>query len=113
MADTTDRVLETTTTTGTGNITLAGAVAGYQTFASFFGDGDPIYYVIEGGAEWEVGIGELSGGVLVRTTVTKSTNADALVNFSAGTKNVFATLTAHRLNQLITLGAVLAPFTVR
>jgi hypothetical protein len=113
MAETTDRVLETTTTTGTGNITLLGAVTGYVTFARFFGTGDPIYYVIEGGSEWEVGKGQLTGGQLVRDSVTNSSNAGALVNFSAGTKNVFATITAYRANELLTMGAYLAPFTIR
>lgn len=113
MANTRDRVLETTTTTGTGNITLAGAVSGYVTFASFFPENYAIHYTIEGGSEWETGRGELVGGALVRTQVTDSSNAGALVNFSAGTKNVFATITAYRANELITQGLLMAPFSVR
>jgi len=89
-----DRVQETTTTTGTGTVTLAGAVSGYQTFAAV-GNGNSTYYTIAGqtGSEWEVGIGTYtsSGTTLSRTTVLSSSNSGSLVNFSAGTKNVFVT----------------------
>jgi hypothetical protein len=92
-----DRVQETTTTTGTGTVTLAGAVSGYQTFAAV-GDGNSTYYTIAGqtGSEWEVGIGTYtaSGTTLSRTTVLSSSNSGSLVNFSAGTKNVFVTYPA-------------------
>lgn len=95
---TADRVKETTITTGTGAVTLAGAVAEFRTFASVFGSGTTagISYCIHGGTEWEVGKGSLNGttGVLTRTTVEASSNAGALVNFSAGTKNVFTTFSA-------------------
>jgi hypothetical protein len=87
-----DRVKETSTTTGPGNITLAGAATGYRTFASAFAVGDVFSYCIEGGSEWEVGRGYLSGATtLVRDRVQSSSNAGALVSFSAGTKNVFCT----------------------
>jgi hypothetical protein len=90
-----DRILETSTTTGTGALTLAGAATGYQTFAARYADGDRFPYVIElqGGSEWEVGTGFVSGGTLVRDAVQESSNADALVSFSAGTKNVFVGIT--------------------
>jgi len=90
-----DRVQETTTTTGTGTVTLAGAATGYQTFAAV-GDGNSTYYTIEGGTEWEVGIGTYtsSGTTLSRTTVLSSSNSGSLVNFSAGAKNVFVTYPA-------------------
>ena len=90
-----DRVQETTATTGTGTVTLAGAVTGYQTFAAV-GNGNSTYYTIAGGAEWEVGIGTYtsSGTTLSRTTVLSSSNSGSLVNFSAGTKNVFVTYPA-------------------
>lgn len=85
-----DRVQETTTTTGTGTVTLAGAVLGFRTFASSFSTGDPLRYVIVGASEWEVGEGELtSSTTLTRTTVFSSSNAGALVSFSAGSKAVF------------------------
>jgi hypothetical protein len=92
-----DRVQETTTTTGTGTVTLAGATNGYQTFAAV-GDGNSTYYTIAGTSEWEVGIGTYttSGTTLSRTTVISSSNAGSLVNFSAGTKNVFVTYPAAR-----------------
>lgn len=94
-----DRVQETTTTTGTGTVTLAGAATGYQSFAAI-GNGNSTYYTIAGqsGSEWEVGIGTYtsSGTTLSRTTVIASSNSGALVNFSAGTKNVFCTYPAER-----------------
>ena len=90
-----DRVKETTTTAGTGTITLAGAVTGFQSFAAI-GNGNTTYYTIagQGTSEWEVGIGTYtsSGTTLSRTTVLASSNAGALVNFSAGTKDVFVRL---------------------
>jgi hypothetical protein len=87
-----DRVNETTTTTGTGLIALAGAVDGYQSFA-VIGDGNTTYYTIVHQTlnEWEVGIGTytLSGTTLSRDTVLASSNGGSAVNFSAGTKFVF------------------------
>jgi hypothetical protein len=87
-----DRVNETSTTTGTGTFTLAGAVTGFQTFAAI-GDGNTTYYtiVLQGGTEWEVGLGTYtsSGTTLSRDTVLSSSNSNNAVNFSAGTKNVF------------------------
>lgn len=90
-----DRVKETTTTTGTGTVTLAGAAAGFQSF-SVVGNGNTCYYCIAGGAEWEVGVGTYTsaGTTLARTTVLESSNAGSLVNFSAGTKDVFLTYPA-------------------
>jgi hypothetical protein len=92
-----DRVKETTTTTGTGSVTLAGAAVGYQTFA-VIGNGNTTYYTIagQGTAEWEVGIGTYSttGPTLARTTVLSSSNSGSLVNFSSGTKDVFVTYPA-------------------
>ena len=92
-----DRVKETTTTTGTGTITLAGAVSGFQAF-SVIGDGNETFYTIAGGAEFEIGIGTytLSGTTLSRTTVLDSSNSGSLVNFSAGTKDDFVTYPAER-----------------
>ena len=87
-----DRVNETSTTTGTGTFTLAGAVTGFQTFSAI-GNGNTTYYtiVLQGGSEWEVGLGTYtsSGTTLSRDTVLSSSNSGSLVNFSAGTKNVF------------------------
>ena len=87
-----DRVNETSTTTGTGTFTLAGAVTGFQTFSAI-GNGNTTYYtiVLQGGTEWEVGLGTYtsSGTTLSRDVVLSSSNSGSLVNFSAGTKNVF------------------------
>jgi hypothetical protein len=92
-----DRVQETTTTTGTGTVTLLGAALGYQSF-SIIGNANTTYYTIAGqtGSEWEVGLGTYtsSGTTLARTTVLDSSNGGSLVNFSAGTKNVFVTYPA-------------------
>ena len=92
-----DRVKETTTTTGTGTVTLLGASTGFQSFSTI-GNTNTTYYTIAGQttSEWEVGIGTytLSGTTLARTTVIASSNAGALVNFSAGTKDVFVTYPA-------------------
>lgn len=94
-----DRVKETTTTAGTGTVTLLGASTGYQSFAAI-GNGNETYYTIAGQTsnEWEVGIGTYtsSGTTLSRTTVLASSNSGSLVNFSAGTKDVFVTYPAGR-----------------
>ena len=93
-----DRVKDTTTTTGTGTVTLSGtAPTGYQNFA-VIGNGNTTYYTIAGGSEWEVGIGTYatSGPTLARTTVLASTNGGSAVSFSSGTKDVFVTYPAER-----------------
>ena len=92
-----DRVLESSTSTGTGTFTLNGAAAGFQTFSAGVGGSNTTYYTIVNtgsvSSEWEVGLGTLDAGgtVLTRTTVYKSSNANAAVVFTAGTKNVFVT----------------------
>jgi hypothetical protein len=91
-----DRVQETSTTTGTGSLTLLGAVTGFQTFSSAIGNTNTTYYTIQNGSEWEVGIGTVSAGALSRDTVLESSNAGSLVNFSAGTKFVFCTYPAEK-----------------
>jgi hypothetical protein len=92
-----DRVKETTTITGTGTLTLLGAASGFQSF-SVIGDGNTTYYTIDGGTEWEVGLGTYtsSGTTLSRNTILESSNGGTAVNFSAGTKNVFVTYPAER-----------------
>jgi len=88
-----DRVRETTQVVGTGSATLLGAVTGYQSFSTI-GNGNTTYYTIadQGGPNWEVGIGTwATGGTLARTTVLSSSNSGSLVNFTAGTKDVFVT----------------------
>lgn len=96
-----DRTYETTTTTGTGTVSLLGAVTGYQSFSAGVGNSNTTYYCIQGqsGAEWEVGIGTYtsSGSTLSRTTVIASSNSNALVTFSAGTKNVFVSAPGEKI----------------
>jgi hypothetical protein len=94
-----DRVKETSTTTGTGTFTLAGAVEGFETFSSAIGNSNTTYYAITNQnvpTEFEVGIGTVGAGTLSRDTIISSSNSDAAVNFSAGTKDVFCTLPASK-----------------
>jgi hypothetical protein len=97
-----DRVKETTAVTGTGTATLLGAATGFQSFSAI-GNGNTTYYTIAGqtGSEWEVGIGTYtsSGTSLSRDTVLASSNSGSLVNFSAGTKDVFCDYPAKRAVQ--------------
>ena len=108
-----DRVKETTTTTGTGAVSLGGAVTGFETFAAGIGNSNTVYYCIahQDQAEFEVGLGTLDGDSsdLTRTTVISSSNSDSAVNFSSGTKDVFCTLPASKLifedaNNDVTIG---------
>jgi hypothetical protein len=94
-----DRVKETTTSTGTTAVTLLGAATGFQSFSAI-GNANVTYYTIAGqtGSEWEVGIGTYtsSGTSLSRDTVLASSNSGSLVNFSAGTKDVWCDYPAKR-----------------
>ena len=94
-----DRVRETTTTTGTGTITLGGAATGFQSF-SVIGDTNTTFYTIQlaNTNEWEVGIGTYtsSGTTLSRDTILESSNGGTAVNFSAGSKDVFVTYPAEK-----------------
>ena len=90
-----DRVKETTATTGTGTLTLAGALTGFQSFSSALSDGDTTYYAIfeSSTGEWEVGLGTFtaSGTTLARTTILASSNSGSAVNLTAGAADVFIT----------------------
>lgn len=107
-----DRVLETSTTTGSGTITLAGASPGYQAFSTGVGDGNQTYYTIalEGGTEWEVGIGTYTsvGDTLSRDTVLASSDSGNKVTFSAGNKQVFVTYPAGKSVYFGTTNAISA-----
>jgi len=94
-----DRVKETSTSTGTGTINLAGAVSGFEGFVSAIGNSNTTYYAIahQSANEWEVGLGTITDATpdtLARTTVLSSSNSDSAVNFTAGTKDVFCTYPA-------------------
>lgn len=88
-----DRVAETTTTTGTGTVTLAGAKTGYRAFTSAFSTGAQVYYCITDNTNWEVGVGTFTtvGTTLSRDSIFASSNAGAAVNWGAGSKDVFCT----------------------
>lgn len=91
-----DRVAETSTSTGTGDFTLAGAITGFKAFSSVCSTGDTLYYLIEAvdsngvpTGEWETGLGTYSAAnTLTRTTVSRSSNSNAAVTFGASTKRV-------------------------
>ena len=104
-----NRVRELTSTTGTGAVTLGGAVGGFQTFAAGIGNSNTTYYAISINSEneWEVGLGTLNGdsSTLTRTSVLESSNSDSAVNFSAGSKEVFCTLPAEKAVYLDADGA--------
>ena len=96
-----DRVKVTSTTTGTGVFALGSATAGFETFASGIGGSNTTYYAIahQSSAEFEVGFGTLDsdGDALTRTYIINSSNSDAAVDFSAGTKDVFCTMPASKV----------------
>lgn len=95
MAKVFDRVLETSTTEGTGSFTLAGAKTGFRAFADACTSGDVVPYCIEGDGAWEVGLGTFTApATLARTTIKASSNSGLAVNFAVGTKNVFIDWTA-------------------
>lgn len=107
-----DRVKETTTTTGTGSVTLAGAATGYRSFSSGLADGTKVDYCIvqQDGSEWEVGEGTFtSPSTLSRDTVYSNHNSTtSLISFSAGTKDVFVTLPGSDIDRMKSGGQVLA-----
>ena len=67
-----DRVRENSTTTGTGSLTLSGAVSGFQTFSSAIGNTNTTYYAIVNGTEWEVGLGTVGAGTLSRDKIGRA-----------------------------------------
>tara|TARA_B100001113_G_scaffold22950_1_gene16823 strand:+ start:213 stop:1835 length:1623 start_codon:yes stop_codon:yes gene_type:complete len=96
-----DRVKETTATTGTGTVNLEGAEVGFETFVAGIGNTNTTYYCIQaqGGSAFEIGVGTVTDATpdtLSRTSVISSSNADSLVDFGAGTKDVFCTLPASK-----------------
>ena len=110
-----NRVRETTSTTGTGAVTLGGAVGGFQSFAAGIGNDNTTYYAISinSESEWEVGLGTLNSdsSTLTRTTVLESSNSDSAVDFSAGAKEVFCTLPSEKAVYLDASGDQVGGFT--
>ena len=97
-----DRVKETSTSTGTGTIDLAGVATGFESFVAGIGDTNTTYYTIfnQGTTEWEVGIGTVTDAAtdtLSRDTIISSSNSDAAVDFNSGTKDVFCTMPASKI----------------
>ena len=93
-----DRVKETTTTTGTGTYTLAGAVTGFETFTANLDNSDTTYYACTDNTDFEVGLGTFtsSGTTLARTTILASSNSNNAVNWSSGTRTIFMTYPADK-----------------
>jgi len=89
-----DRVKETTTTTGTGTVTLAGADDGFQSFAAI-GNGNTTYYAITSGDDYEVGLGTYTASTLSRDTILESSNSGSKITLS-GTSEVFCTYPAEK-----------------
>lgn len=112
-----DRVLEASTSSGTGPFALTGAVQGYRRFSSAFTVGDQVDYTIQGvdgdgrpTANWETGVGVYSSAnTLTRTTVIASSNGNAAVNFPVGLTQVYNTLGASTIEALTSGGAALPP----
>lgn len=103
-----DRVKETSTSTGTGNITLAGAVTGHVTFNTAFGTNAELYYCIEAvdgsgvpTGDWEVGQGYLSASTTLVRDIPLIGSATVPINFSAGTKNVFNPIAAGEAQAIV------------
>ena len=92
-----DRIKQTSTTTGTGAVTLSASVAGYQDF-SVIGNNSTTFYCIEdaNGTAFEVGIGSYNNNVLTRTTILDSTNSGNAISLTTGTHDVFVTYPAGR-----------------
>jgi hypothetical protein len=110
-----DRVQETSITSGTGTLTLAGALAGYQTFSTAIGNGNTTFYTIYDANlyDWEVGIGTVGAGTLARTTVlSNSAGTTSPISFASNSKFVFCTYPAEKsinydANGVATIGDVL------
>ena len=94
-----DRVKETSTTSGTGTLTLAGAADGFQAFSAI-GDGNTTYYAIVDSTtgDWEVGLGtyNATGTELVRNEVLESSNSGSFVSLAGNSVEVFCTYPAEK-----------------
>jgi hypothetical protein len=100
-----DRVHQTSTTTGTGNLTLSGTPTAKQAFSAVLSTGDTCYGFVANQAanEWEINLFTMQAdGTLARgASPLASSNAGALVNFSAGTKDVMLDIPASLVAMLV------------
>lgn len=103
-----DRVKENSSSVGTGNFALSGAVTGFKTFSSAIGVNNTTTYVISDstGGQWEVGLGTLTASTTLRREIVFSNSAGntSFVNFSAGAKTVFVSMSAAPRNDNTVLG---------
>lgn len=107
-----DRVQETTTTSGTGTLTLNGAVTGYKTFGSGIGAGNTTYYTINDPTAnvWEVGLGTVGSGTLSRDTVlSNSSGTTAKISLAGNATNVWCDYPAAKAVYQAADGSVTAP----
>lgn len=97
---------ETTTTTGTGAKTLAGAVSGWRAFSAQYANGDTLWYSMFDGTNFEMGLGTFasSANTITPTTVYRSTNANAAVSWGAGVKQITVSPLGVVLETLFTPG---------
>ena len=95
-----NRAKMSTSTTGTGTITLGSAEDGYQSFADAgVTNGDVVRYVIEDGDDWEIGSGTYTAtGTTLSRTVDESSNSDAALSLT-GSAVVFITAAAEDVFQ--------------
>lgn len=110
-----DRVKETTTTTGTSDVALGGAVSNFAAFGSVLSDGDSTYYALidSGNNAYEIGIGTyaLSTNTLARSVILSSSNSDAIVTLEAGPKDIFVTYPAAKAVYINASGGAVIPVT--
>lgn len=86
-----DRVLQTSTTAGTGTYALIAPPSGFRSFVAGVGSGKKVTYHVDDGTDWESGVGTITAGspdTLSRDVVLESSNGNAAVNWGGGTKNV-------------------------
>ena len=107
-----DLISDTSTTTGTGSLTLIGSSFA-NNLTSYTSDSLPFSrfkYLVVGGSEWEVGSGKVttSGTILSRDVVESSSNSNSLVSFSAGTKTISIIISASSINAIATKGKIIA-----
>jgi hypothetical protein len=106
-----DRIKESSSTTGTGTYTLAGASTGFRAFSAAFTNGQQVYYVAtdSGGTDWEIGIGTYSASTLTRDVIIASTNAGSAFNWGVGSRTVFCDAPASALQTLVSgMGVLLS-----